>query len=103
MLYFQQPVKIQGPYPNNHLSHHSGSSSSHVGHVNHSGHANGRVKRSTLEHDQDSTAGLSHQSQPPPLPPHKGISHMQFPSAPSPSTVTPTKKQHQQLHQEPAR
>lgn len=103
---YQQPVKIPGQYANNHHSHHSSSSSSHLSHMshmNHASHVNGRVKRSSLEREREPVDGMSHHSQPPPLPPHKGISHMQFPSAPSASALTPPKRQHQQLHQESAR
>ncbi len=94
-------MKMPGPYANNHLSHQS-SSASHMSHMNHVSHVNGRPKRSTLEREREAGDVMSHHGQPPPLPPHKGISHMQFPSAPSASVMTPTKR-HQQPLQDPAR
>ncbi|KAK3930408.1 Adenylate cyclase type 1 [Frankliniella fusca] len=98
---YQQPMKMPGPYTNNHHGHQS-SSASHMSHMNHGSHVNGRPKRSTLEREREAGDAISHHGQPPPLPPHKGISHMQFPSAPSASVITPAKR-HQQPHQDPAR
>ncbi|XP_052126237.1 Ca(2+)/calmodulin-responsive adenylate cyclase isoform X1 [Frankliniella occidentalis] len=98
---YQQPMKMPGSYPNNHHNHQS-SSASHMNHMNHVSHVNGRAKRSSLEREREAADVMAHHGQPPPLPPHKGISHMQFPSAPSASVLTPAKR-HQQPHQEPAR
>lgn len=96
-------MKMPGHYPGNHFNHLGGSSGGHASHLNHASHVNGRVKRSSLEREREAGDGLSHHIQPPPLPPHKGISHMQFPAAPGASAIPPAKRQHQQLHLESAR